>query len=77
MEASNILKHGAKQKQNGLQYVNNKPVVAVQYDYRDCESQWFHYAKTGLDFFRNQIGLFETEYYPCQGPHIHRHYHLN
>ena len=57
-EKSDISKHGAKQRQNTLQYVNDKPVVAVQYDYRDCESQWFHYAKTGLDFIGNHIELF-------------------
>ena len=57
-EKSDISKHGAKQRQNYLQYVNDKPVVAVQYDYRDCQSQWFHYAKTGLDFIGNQLELF-------------------
>ena len=57
-EKSDITKHGAKQRQNGIQYVNSKPVVAVQYDYRDCESQWFHIAKTGLDFIGYQIELF-------------------
>jgi len=57
-EQSDISKHGAKQRQNGLQYINNKPVVAVQYDYRDCESQWFHYAKTSLDFIGYQLELF-------------------
>lgn len=57
-EQSDISKHGAKQRQNGLQYINNKPVVAVQYDYRDCESQWFHYAKTGLDFIGYHLELF-------------------
>lgn len=54
-EKPDITKHGAKQRQNSLQYVNSKPVVAVQYDYRDCQSQWFHYAKTGLDFIGNHI----------------------
>ena len=58
-EKADISKHGAKQRQNSLQYVNDKPVVAVQYDYRDCQSQWFHYAKTGLDFIGNQLELFE------------------
>ncbi len=58
-EKSDISKHGAKQKQNSLQYVNNKPVVAVQYDYRDCQSQWFHYIKTGLDFIGNQLESLE------------------
>lgn len=58
-EESDITKHGAKQRQNGLQYVNSKPVVAVQYDYRDCESQWFHYAKTGLDFIGHSLNFFE------------------
>ena len=53
-----ISKYGAKQRQNTLQYINSKPVVAVQYDYRDCQSQWFHYAKTGLDFIGNQFGLY-------------------
>lgn len=57
-EKPDISKYGAKQRQNSLQYVNSKPVVAVQYDYRDCQSQWFHYAKTGLDFIGNQIELF-------------------
>ena len=57
-EESDISKHGAKQRQNVLQYVNNKPVVAVQYDYRDCESQWFHYAKTSLDFLGYQLEMF-------------------
>ena len=57
-EKSDISKHGAKQRQNSLQYVNNKPVVAVQYDYRDCQSQWFHYAKTSLDFIGNQLESF-------------------
>ena len=56
-QKSEISKHGAKQRQNTLQYVNGKPVVAVQYDYRDCQSQWFHYAKVGHDFFDNQFGL--------------------
>ena len=60
-EKPDVSKHGAKQRQNTLQYVNDKPVVAVQYDYRDCQSQWFHYAKTGLDFFRNQLELFEED----------------
>ena len=59
-EQSDITKHGAKQRQNGLQYVNNKPVVVVQYDYRDCESQWFHYAKTGLDFIGYNLNFFEA-----------------
>ena len=58
-EKPDISKHGAKQKQNSLLYVNDKPVVAVQYDYRDCQSQWFHYAKTGLDFIGNQLELLE------------------
>jgi hypothetical protein len=58
-EKSDISKHGAKQRQNSLQYVNDKPIVAVQYDYRDCQSQWFHYAKTGLDFIGNQLELLE------------------
>jgi hypothetical protein len=57
-EEPDISKYGAKQRQNTLQYVNGKPVVAVQYDYRDCESQWFHYAKTGLDFIGAQLELF-------------------
>ena len=60
-EQSDISKHGAKQKQNDLQYVNSKPVVAVQYDYRDCESQWFHYAKTGLDFIGYQLNFFDEK----------------
>ncbi|MCE2505332.1 MAG: hypothetical protein J4F36_02405 [Nitrosopumilaceae archaeon] len=57
-QQSDISKHGAKQRQNGLQYINSKPVVAVQYDYRDCESQWFHYAKTSLDFLGYQLDMF-------------------
>ena len=57
-EQSDFTKHGAKQRQNGLQYINSKPVVALQYDYRDCESQWFHYAKTGLDFIGYQLDFF-------------------
>ena len=57
-EKEDISKHGAKQRQNSLQYVNSKPVVAVQYDYRDCQSQWFHYAKTGLDFIGNHLESF-------------------
>jgi hypothetical protein len=60
-EKPDISKHGAKQRQNSLQYINNKPVVAVQYDYRDCEPQWFHYAKTGLDFIGNQIEMFKED----------------
>ena len=60
-EESDITKHGAKQRQNGLQYINSKPVVAVQYDYRDCESQWFHYAKTGLDFLGYNLNFFEED----------------
>lgn len=59
-----VSKHGAKQRQNTLKYVNEKPVVAVQYDYRDCESQWFHYAKTGLDFFGNQLESVATKSIP-------------
>ena len=57
-EKIDFSKHGAKQRQNTLQYINGKPVVAVQYDYRDCQSQWFHYAKTGLDFIGYQLELF-------------------
>ena len=49
-DKSDITKSGAKQKQNTLQYINGKPVVNVQFDYRDCESQWIHYARTGLFF---------------------------
>ena len=60
-EESDIAKHGAKNRQNGLQYVNSKPVVAVQFDYMDCQSQWFHYAKTGLDMLGNNFGLFNSE----------------
>ncbi len=52
-----ISKHGAKQRQNTLQHINGKPVVMVQYDYRDCQSQWFHYVKTGLDFFVDGVKL--------------------
>ncbi|MCY4490212.1 MAG: hypothetical protein OXC46_01965 [Thaumarchaeota archaeon] len=63
-EKPDMTKHGAKNKQNGLVYVNGKPVVAVQYDYRDCQSQWFHYAKTGLDFLGNHFALFEKESIP-------------
>ena len=60
-EESDISKHGAKNRQNGLQYVNSKPVVAVQFDYVDCQSQWFHYAKTGLDFLGSNFALFNSE----------------
>ena len=60
-EESDISKHGAKSRQNGLQYVNSKPVVAVQFDYMDCQSQWFHYAKTGLDLLGNNFALFNSE----------------
>lgn len=60
-EESDISKHGAKSKQNGLQYVNSKPVVAVQFDYMDCQSQWFHYAKTGLDLIGNNFASFNSE----------------
>lgn len=60
-EESDISKHGAKNRQNGLQYVNSKPVVAVQFDYMDCQSQWFHYAKTGLDLLGNNFALFNSE----------------
>ena len=59
VQKADISKHGAKQKQNVLQYVNSKPVVAVQYDYIDCQSQWFHYAKTGLDFIGKHLDKFE------------------
>jgi hypothetical protein len=55
-QKSEISKYGAKERKNTLQYVNGKPVVAVQYDYRDCQHQWFHYAKVGLDFFGNRFG---------------------
>ena len=58
-EKADISKHGAKQRQNVLQYVNSKPVVAVQYDYIDCQSQWFHYAKTSLDFIGDHLEKFE------------------
>lgn len=60
-EESDISKHGAKNRQNGLQYVNSKPVVSVQFDYMDCQSQWFHYAKTGLDLLGNNFALFNSE----------------
>ena len=63
-EEHDISNHGAKQRQNTLQYVNGKPVVAVQYDYRDCQSQWFHYAKTGLDFLGYYFKLFGDESIP-------------
>ncbi len=57
-QKAEISKHGAKERKNILQYTNGKPVVAVQYDYMDCQSQWFHYAKVGLDFFDKQFKLF-------------------
>ena len=56
--------HEIKHRQNTLQYVNGRPVVTVQYDYRDCEYQWFHYAKTGLDFLGNHLRLFEAKSIP-------------
>ena len=58
-ETSDISKLGAKQKKNTLQYVNSKPVVVVQHDYMDCQSQWFHYAKTGLDFIGNYLESYQ------------------
>lgn len=63
-EGPDMSNHGAKHRQNTLQYVNGKPVVAVQYDYRDCQSQWFHYAKTGLDFLGRHLELFEDRSIP-------------
>lgn len=57
-EISDISKHGAKQKKNILQYVNSKPVVVVNHDYMDCQSQWFHGVKTSLDFVGNHLELF-------------------
>ena len=54
-EKSDISKHGAKHRQNTLQYVNGKPVVIVQFDYMDCQSQWIHYTKSGLDFLVNNL----------------------
>ena len=63
-EKPDMSKHGARDRQNELQYVNGKPVVAVQYDYRDCQSQWFHYAKTGLDFLGSQFDVFEEKSIP-------------
>lgn len=56
-EDTDYSNHGAKQRQNGLHYVNSKPVVLVQYDYMNCQTQWFHYAKTGLDFLGYQFDL--------------------
>lgn len=60
-EEPDISKHGAKSRQNTLQYVNGKPIVAVQFDYMDCQSQWFHYAKTGLDLLGNNLALFNAK----------------
>lgn len=65
-DKSDITKSGAKQKQNTLQYINGKPVVNVQFDYRDCESQWIHYARTGLFFLGNQL----EEYKPKSIPNV-------
>lgn len=51
-----ITKHGANRQLGALQYVNSKPVVSVSYDYMDCQPQWFHYVKTGLDFLGEHLG---------------------
>ena len=63
-EEPDMSNHGAGQRHNALQYVNGKPVVAVQYDYRDCQSQWFHYAKSGLDFLGNQLEQLKAKSIP-------------
>ncbi|MFB5608439.1 MAG: hypothetical protein ACE5RI_05010 [Candidatus Nitrosomaritimum yanchengensis] len=63
-DQSEIKKSGAKIKQNTLQYVNGKPVVSVQFDYRDCETQWIHYARTSLFLIGNQLEKFEPKSIP-------------
>ena len=64
VDQADIVKSGEKQKRNTLKYVNGKPVVSLQFDYRDCETQWIHYARTGLFFFGNQLEKYESKSIP-------------
>lgn len=63
-EEQDISNPGAKERQNTLHYVNGKPLVLVQYDYLECQSQWFHYAKTGIDYLGSQFDMFEAKSIP-------------
>lgn len=46
---------GAKNRVNGLQYLNDKSYVEVQYDYLDCGYQWIHYARYGFDLLNSNF----------------------
>ena len=49
------LKRGAKINVNTLQYLEGKPYLEVQYDYIDCNYQWIHYARSGLDVLGSKL----------------------
>ena len=46
---------GAKTNVNTLQYLEDKPYLEVQYDYIDCNYQWIHYARSGLDILGSKL----------------------
>ena len=46
---------GAKNRINSLQYLEDKPYIEVQYDYIDCNYQWIHYARYGLDILNSKL----------------------
>ena len=49
-------KHGgAINRVNTLQYLGTKSYVEVQYDYVDCNSQWIHYARHGIDMWNSYL----------------------
>ena len=54
-EGEKDLKRGAKTNVNTLQYLEGRPYLEVQYDYIDCNYQWIHYARSGLDMLGSKL----------------------
>ncbi len=46
---------GANNRINNLQYLGDKSYVEVQYDYLDCDYQWIHYIRYGLDVLNSKM----------------------
>ena len=51
----NESQRGARTNVNDLQYLDGKPYLEVQYDYIDCNYQWIHYARSGLDALGSKL----------------------
>ncbi|MGH1568897.1 MAG: hypothetical protein ACRBBZ_06935 [Nitrosopumilus sp.] len=46
---------GAKNRVNSLHYLGDRSYIEVQYDYINCNYQWIHYARYGLEMWNSNL----------------------